>query len=609
MLRRDFLKAAPAAAMIVASTARGGTYSMLSGGASMTDHIQPFQYEGVKLLESRFRQQYQLARDFYYAVPDDDILHGFRASAGLSTPGQTLGGWRAKNSSTVFGQWLSGMARMYRATGDSAIRDKAVQLMMEWGKTIKPDGDCGMRHYPFDKMVCGLVDLQMFGDCPDAIHLLSKITGWASKTFSRENIPARARPDGIYQGRPSEWYTLSENLFRAYKQTGDPVFKAFGEVWLYHAYWDKFRDTAAPSDAHGVHAYSHTNSFSSAAMAYAVTSDPMYLQIIRNAYDYMQNFQCYATGGFGPAETFMSPDGGLGRALEGRYNTFETVCGSWAGFKLSRYLMQFTGEARFGDWIERLLYNGIGAALPITGAGKNFYYSDYRLAGGMKVYNWENYTCCSGTYIQNVVDYHNLIYFKSETALFVNLYVPSEVFWAHSDGEVKLVQETNYPEADTVSIKLEMKRKMKFTLNFRVPGWSSGMSISVNGIPSKDACAKGTWASIEREWTSGDRVQIVIPLSFRMEPVDKQHPHRVAIVRGPVVYVIEADYHEPLFRLPEEDADLVKWLVPDKISGLYRVVLPDGGRVVSKFHPFYEVGEGFPYKMYFDKDQLPVSLW
>ncbi len=407
---------------------------------------------------------------------------------------------------------------MYRATGDSAIRDKAVRLMGEWRKTVKPDGDCGMRHYPFDKMVCGLIDLQMFGDCPDAIPLLTKIAGWASRTFSRENIPARARPDGIYQGRPSEWYTLSENLFRAYEQTGDPKFREFANAWLYNTYWNKFSDTAAPPDAHGVHAYSHTNSFSSAAMAYAVTRDPIYLRIIRNAYDYMQKFQCYATGGFGPAETFIAPNGGLGKALEGRYNT-------------------------------------------------------------------------------------------SDAALFVNLYVPSEVTWRHSGGDVKLVQETRYPEAERVSLTLQMKTNVTFALKCRVPGWAKGMSIRVNGIASGITCNPGTWASMEREWTPGDRVEITIPLRFRMEAVDTQHPNRVAVVRGPVVYVIEADYHEPLFRLPELDADLDKWLAPDKTPGLYRVELPDRGRVVSKFHPFYEVGEGFPYKMYFDRDQLPVSLW
>ena len=66
--------------------------------------------------------------------------------------------------------------------------------------------------------------------------------------------------------------------------------------------------------------------------------------------------------------------------------------------------MQFTGEARYGDWIERLLYNAIGAALPVTERGSNFYYSDYRVGGGMKVYNWDTYTCLSGTYIQNLAD-------------------------------------------------------------------------------------------------------------------------------------------------------------------------------------------------------------
>ncbi len=43
---------------------------------------------------------------------------------------------------------------------------------------------------------------------------------------------------------------------------------------------------------------------------------------------------------------------------------------------MTRYLQEFTGEARFGDWMERLFYNGVGAALPITTGGKSFYYSD-----------------------------------------------------------------------------------------------------------------------------------------------------------------------------------------------------------------------------------------
>src|SRR5262249_53074480 len=157
---------------------------------------------------------------------------------------------------------------------------------------------------------------------------------------------------------------------------------------------------ADPQNANGVHAYSHVNTFSSAAMAYAVTGDAKYLNIIKNAYDFLQNVQCYATGGFGPSEFIVSSDGGLGRSLDTRTDSFETGCGSWAAFKLGRYLIGFTAEARYGDWMERILYNGIGSALPVAEGGKNFYYSDYRAAGAMKVYNWEAWTCCSGSYIQ-----------------------------------------------------------------------------------------------------------------------------------------------------------------------------------------------------------------
>ncbi len=286
-----------------------------------------------------------------------------------------------------------------------------------------------MRHYPYDKLVCGLVDLQLYAGHEAAVPLLEKVTDFAIKSLDRSNNLADPSHNTAYYGVPQEWYTLSENLFRAYRLTGNPKFKTFAEAWLYHAWWDKFARTSSPTDAHGVHAYSHVNTFSSAAMAYDVLGDPSYLRILKNGYDYLRQTQLYATGGYGPNERFMAPDGSLGRALDTRSDTAEIVCGSWAGFKMARYLMLFTGEARYGDWIERLFYNGVGAALPLTGRGRNFYYGDYRVGGGMKVYNWDNFTCCSGTYSQNIADYYNLAYYKDAGSLYVNLYLPSDVTW------------------------------------------------------------------------------------------------------------------------------------------------------------------------------------
>src|SRR5215475_5356061 len=189
--RREFLKAAPVVAYAMTQFARGAT--LKAPADSKRINIEPFDYRGVKLRESRWQKQYQAARDFYFGVSDDDILCGYRSAAGLSAPGKPLGGWCARNSNTVFGQWLSGMSRFACAMEDTALREKVIRLFAEWAKTVKPDGNCGMMHYPFEKLVCGLVDMQLYLDY-DTTAMLERVTDWASKTFDRTRTPAAPRP-------------------------------------------------------------------------------------------------------------------------------------------------------------------------------------------------------------------------------------------------------------------------------------------------------------------------------------------------------------------------------------------------------------------------------
>jgi len=96
--------------------------------------------------------------------------------------------------------------------------------------------------------------------------------------------------------------------------------------------------------------------------------------------------------------------------------------------------------------------------------------------------------CCAGTYWQTVADYHNIIYFRDAAGLCVNLFVPSEVRWQQDGQTVMLRQETEYPEAETSSLRLTMERPTTFALRFRVPGWCNGMTIAVNGFPT--ACCR-----------------------------------------------------------------------------------------------------------------------
>ncbi len=629
--RRTFLASLPAAAGALAHVANGGAAPEAPMPAHGTGSahgvafpLRTFDYAGVSLRPSHWLEQYRTNREYYYNVPNEDILHGYRAAAGLPAPGRALGGWSRPTSGMVFGQWLSGMSMMYRATGDEAMRDKAFYLFTEWAGTLPTDGNMSSRHYIWDKLVCGLVDLARYGDHPETLDVLERGVRAARRTLSRENLPFDAKRHS--QGYPTEWYTLSENLYRAYLLTGNPMYEEFAAVWHYPYYWGMFERTSAPTGAHGCHAYSHVNTLSSLCATYEVTGDPTLLTEAKNAYDYLQNTQCFSTGGYGPDERFMTPNGSLGRALDTRSDTTEIGCGSWAGFKLSRYLMCATGEARYGDWAERLVYNGVGMMLPLSGRGRNFYYADYRVGGGMRVYLYDTFTCCSGTLIQNLATYHDLIYLQDDHGLYVNLFLPSEVTWSGPAGEVKVVQDTRYPDEETTTLTLQLGAPAAFPLHFRVPGWTSGASVKVNGAAVDVPTRPGTWATVERTWSKGDRVEIHIPLTLRMEAVDRWHPDRVAVMRGPTTLVLEGGYHDPEFRLPEHDADLETWLVPEPWSEdigslmpvedssvprptIFRVAPPDGSKVILRFRPLWDVGKDYPYFAYFDRDRLPQSLW
>ena len=181
--RRDFVKVAAVAGSALAFPAANAQAEAKEDLSA--NKIWPFDFQGVKLGPSRWQKQFQSARDFYFGVSNDDILHGFRKEAALPAPGQPLGGWAERNSSVVFGQWLSGMSRIAKATGDDAMRDKAILLASEWTKTVSPDGNCRMGHYPFEKLVCGLVDLKRYTGYEDAIPVLEKVTEYASKNLDR----------------------------------------------------------------------------------------------------------------------------------------------------------------------------------------------------------------------------------------------------------------------------------------------------------------------------------------------------------------------------------------------------------------------------------------
>ena len=84
MDRRDFLRGLAATGMLAGVAMRANTSP--SDIDPRVIKVSAFDYDGVRLYDSRWNDQYLHAREFYFNVSNDDILHGFRAKAGLRAP-------------------------------------------------------------------------------------------------------------------------------------------------------------------------------------------------------------------------------------------------------------------------------------------------------------------------------------------------------------------------------------------------------------------------------------------------------------------------------------------------------------------------------------------
>jgi DUF1680 family protein len=118
----------------------------------------------------------------------------------------------------------------------------------------------------------------------------------------------------------------------------------------------------------------------------------------------------------------------------------------------------------------------------------------------------------------------------------VNLYVPSTARWEGPAGPVTIRQETDYPQSEKITIHVNPEKPGVFALRLRIPEWTAGASVTVNGV-SVPMTMDRSAALIQRTWNPGDVVEMILPQSYRTEPIDRQHTDTVAVMRGPMMYV------------------------------------------------------------------------
>ena len=561
--RRSFLKTASATA-VGAYAAHALPIRAASNEKNLVAVSLPlstFPYADVQLLDGLMKRQFDENHARFQNLDDDRLLKVFRQVAGLPAPGEDMGGWYDLTGFSLegndfhgfiaghsFGQYVSGLARAYAVTGSDATRTKINRLVKGYGETLDPKAkffvDYRLPAYTYDKLSCGLIDAHEFAHDPMAMDIHEKLTRamvtyLPEKALSRAEQRSRAHKDTAYTW--DETYTLPENLFLAYQRSGKPFYRDMAKRFLEDdTYFGPLSEgnNVLPFE----HAYSHVNAFSSAMQAYITLGSEKHLKAAKNGFEMLQTTQSFATGGWGPNEAFGEPGTGqLGNSLSDTHASFETPCGAYGHFKITRYLLRTTKDAHYGDSMEQVLYNTILGAWPIQADGTSFYYSDYA-STGKKVWYKDKWPCCSGTFPQLAGDYHISTYLRSADGVYVNLFTPSTVRWKDGSGSYGLKQETKYPFDNKVQIRVSGSQAAEYTIYLRIPGWSQPNPIfSVNGKRVSVPVNAGTFAGVRNTWKDGDVIELELPMPLRLEQVDANHPNVVALVQGPLVLFAMAD--------------------------------------------------------------------
>jgi len=613
--RRSFVRQACAA------TCASGASLTVAGHTAGTDPgLGQLPRDAVQLTGGPLLKQFNDQQRLYLGLDDDALLKPFRKRAGQAAPGADMGGWYddspdfhvdPRDSSTAnwhgfipghcLGQFVSALARGYAITHDAGTQKKVAGLVSKYSKTISPKFFAGymLPAYTFDKCVVGLLDSYRYAGVTDARDALARLTDAAlpalpEKAITREE--RRARPHTSEAQIWDEPHTLPENLFLAAQSGLGARYRALAMRYLQDGpLFDPLAEGRSPFA--GKHADSHVNALSSAIQAHLATGNEKYMKAARNGFRFVEA-QSYATGGWGPNEELLASDDTqtLLRSLTDTHRSFETPCGAYAHFKITRSLLQLERNSRYGDSMERVLYNTILGALPTRADGETFYYSDYH-ASARKVYRGQAWPCCSGTFAQLTADYGISAYLVSRDSrgLYVNLYVPSRVTTALGGQRVTITQDTTYPSTNTSRFTIEVAKPTSFAFALRVPAWAGRATrMKTNGdvvkelsTPQVFAMQPGFFWTQTRTWKSGDVVEIEFDMTPRLEPLNAAHPEMVALLVGPqVLFPVEA---------PDAPLTRARLLAARRVAGDEWRVKSAAGEVRLK--PFAAIG-GETYRLY-----------
>jgi len=351
----------------------------------------------------------------------------------------------------------------------------------------------------------------------------------------------------IFSGHPE----IELALVELYRTTGDKRYLALAGYILQgddrikvpqHAYVYNFCGIPFTSRTHlEGHAVRAMYACCGATDYYIETGDESYLKTLNVLWNDLVTSQMYVTGGVGA----RSQGEAFGDSYElPNFTAYGESCAAIGNMMWNWRMLAATGEAKYADVIERALYNGINSGMSLDGT--LYCYRNplaFDPSGGDHIRNpWYDTTCCPPNLERTFASLPGNFYSTSKDGLYLHLYDNSQLDWHLEDGTgLKVVQKTNYPWAGDAEITVIPAKPTEFAFYLRIPGWSDGTQVEINGKPVPGATA-GQYLALRRRWSSGDVIRVKFNMATQLIEANVRVVDdygRAAVQRGPLVYCLE----------------------------------------------------------------------
>ena len=516
-------------------------------------YADKFPIGDVTLLDGPLKQARDLNIQTLLQYDCDRLLAPYRKEAGLTPKAKTYPNWDGLDGH-VGGHYLTAMA-LNAATGDEECRRRMEYMISEleecaeaynrnhpeWGKgyvggfpgsaklwsTFKK-GDFGTYFgswapfYNLHKMYAGLRDAWLYCGNEKAKSLFLGFCDWAI------DLTAGLSDEQMEHMLGNEHGGMNEVLADAYAITKDEKYLECAKRFSHKRLFTPMSQRQDCLD--NMHANTQVPKVIGFERISELSGNEIYHTASAYFWDVVTGRRSLAFGGNSRREHFPSND-----ACTDFINDIDgpESCNTNNMLKLTENLHRRNPEARFADYYELATFNHILSTQHPEHGGYVYFTParprHYRNYSAPNEAMW----CCVGTGMENHGKYGQFIYSKKGDALYVNLFVASELNWKGKG--IKLRQETDFPYSESSKITLT-EGKGKFTMLVRYPGWvkPGEFSVTVNGEQVPLISGPSSYVAIDRKWKKNDVIELTFPMHNSVKYLPNV-PQYIALMHGPIM--------------------------------------------------------------------------